>query len=725
MAWGLELRKARVVELPLTPGALSDDTDLAAKLHAVDMDKVRSRGNRWETIKGWSAFNASGMTAGKARGMHTWAALDGTPVAIAASESAVNAWVDGTRFTVTPKLYDVFIHTDNVAFDNNSMIVTWALYDPVAGTSAAATQHFLEVGDSVTISGLVTTMPDGGDYNPNSTFTIASIPTPTTFTLTTSGTAPNDEVGAFNLTVAFRAGLATGTGDAIEEQTRVYSFSNFGENAVFCGSDGTPIWYWQPSTSYAELITDGGFPDLTNWTQRGGATGWGASGGKAVHTGGTPGDISQLISDILVGGKTYEISFTLSSVGAGFSLSTFIDTIPIRPTISQASVTSTTANQTYTSRFVCPADPQYLVFTGDGSVSIDDVSVKLLSTAHPITEAPFKNNALFVDGNHVLSALGSVEADGDYNPLLWRWCAQDNYREWIPDTDNIAGELILGVGSRAVCGEPVGDVSLILSDDAAFSGIFTATGYALTLLGTGCGGVGAGCVATFNNSAFWASKRGFHSFNGAQVLPITCPVKDRYVGKLAQYQENKTFAWMNVEYGEVWWHYPHTDDGTETSRYLIYNVIAPGNPWSFGTLNRTSMVRSSVFHYPIGIDASGNIWSHEYGAVFSGSGIVLPFIETGYITGGDGDRWMGCRRYYPDVENQTGNILLTVIGKRAPQGQHTTQTIGPLFILPDQRTVDFLLSARQLKFRWESAETPTMWRLGVVGLEVVSERERR
>ena len=83
------------VELQLLPGALTDDTDLAAKLRAIDMDKVRFRGNRAETIKAWLAFNVSGMSSGTARGIHTYTDLDGDPIVVAASESAVNAWKAG------------------------------------------------------------------------------------------------------------------------------------------------------------------------------------------------------------------------------------------------------------------------------------------------------------------------------------------------------------------------------------------------------------------------------------------------------------------------------------------------------------------------------------------------------------------------------------------------------------------------------------------------------
>jgi hypothetical protein len=726
----------KVVELPLIPGALSDDTDLAAKLHAISMDKVRSRGNRWETIKGWSAFNASGMSAGTARGIHTYSDLDGNPIVVAASESAVNAWIGGTRLTITPKWVDVWISPTADYPDPTGVageiIIRWDVYTPATDTSTEA-DHHLAVGDVVTITNVV---QDSGDsLQLEGTHTITAV-TPTTFTIDVgSGTTINLE-RPFLVTAAFRSGLVTGTGDTSATRTRAYAIDNFGENAVFCGSDGTPVFAWEPATSWPELVTDGGFAlsgASAEWEL---GSAWSLSSAVATHTTATEGDLEQDISQVLEGGKTYEISFAVTTYQAHITIFRVrIDSVDIFPpqlgTITSGGLADMV--RTWTFRFVCPANPQLLRFTAKASdsttddVVIDNVSVKQLSIARPIGEAPQKNYGLFVDGNRILNTLGTVGASGDFDPTLLRWSDQDNYREWVPDTDNVSGEYPLGKGSRAVCGAQVGSTNLILTDAGAFTANFTGTsaGYAVRPIGQGCGAVATRALAVYNGRAFWASPNALYAFDGAQVLPIECPIKDQYVAKLSQYQENKTFAWMNTEYGEVWVHYPHTSDSGETSRYLLFNTVEEGNPWSFGTFDRVCMASPTVFSNPIGIDASDNIWRHETGTTFSGSGIVLPFIETGYVTGEAGDRWMGCRRYYPDIENQTGNILFTVTGKRAPQGQNNTQIIGPLILIPDQRAVDFLLSCRQLKFKWASYSSTTFWRLGIVGLEMRAQKERR
>src|SRR4029077_11248349 len=113
--------------------------------------------------------------------------------------------------------------------------------------------------------------------------------------------------------------------------------------------------------------------------------------------------------------------------------------------------------------------------------------IRQMPTASPVSEAPQKNYGLFVDGDGILSVLGSYEADGGVNPRLLRWCGVGNYRQWVPDSSNVAGELPLGIGSYAVCGAQVGGRNLILTDDAAYGASFTNNGYNLTVIATGCG----------------------------------------------------------------------------------------------------------------------------------------------------------------------------------------------------------------------------------------------
>jgi hypothetical protein len=727
------VRQVKLVNTPLLPGVVSDDTDLAAKGRFIDADKVCFRGGRPETIGGWSAFNASGVASGKARGMHTWTTLDGLPVVAAATETAVYAWINGSRTTITPKWMDVWLEDPFTCTSGSATYTcTFTVHTVSSGAAAAATSHYLKVGDVVTFSNGKRTV---GGRSMNISATITAV-TSTTFTFThptgnATGTVSTPAGDEILLSVAYRAGLATGTGDTAETRPRVFSMDNFGEDLVFVGSDGTPLWRWAPETAYSELITDGGFPTADNWAE---GSEWNIAAGVATHTGGAAdSNLSQAVTGVLEGGREYEMSFTTTSwavSSADADLSVFIDSTKIFPTILRDDVTDD-ATTTWTFRFVCPASPTNLIFTADNdtTVSIDNVSIKLVAIASPVNEAPQKSYGMFVDANRILHLLGTVEADGDFNALCLRWCDQENLRDWTPSTSNLAGEFPVGKGSYLVGGTVVGERNLVLTDDTAFAMVFTGNSssvYSISQVGSGCGLIGRRALTTHAGRAFWVSRNSFHSFDGAQVLTIECPVRNRMFGALPQYQENKTFSWVNLSRSGEWWiHYPHSSDGTETSRYLAFNFIEERNPWTVGTFNRTAMVRAGTFAYPIGVDTSGNIWYHEYGTSMTGTGITLPFIETGWLTGADGDKWIGCRGYYPDFESQDGNIEFTITFKRRPQGQLNTTTLGPYLCLENQERIHFLGRGRQMKLRWESVPTTTKWRLGIVGLEILLDQERQ
>ena len=214
------------IELQLLPGALTDDTDLAAKLRAIDMDKVRFRGNRAETIKAWLAFNVSGMSSGTARGIHTYTDLDGDPIVVAASESAVNAWKGGTRYIITPVWRDMWL--DAGAHGGLPTHHPWIVYNPATDTGVEV-PHGLAVGDVGDILQC--------DRCQCAQWHVHHCVGPDRYHVHGHPIAPAPPVlqQAFTCTVAFKNGLVTGTGDTFATRTRIWSIDNFGENAVMCG----------------------------------------------------------------------------------------------------------------------------------------------------------------------------------------------------------------------------------------------------------------------------------------------------------------------------------------------------------------------------------------------------------------------------------------------------------------------------------------------------------
>ena len=203
-----------------------------------------------------------------------------------------------------------------------------------------------------------------------------------------------------------------------------------------------------------------------------------------------------------------------------------------------------------------------------------------------------------------------------------------------------------------------------------------AHGYSVRQIGVGCGAVGTRAMAVYNNRAFWAGDNAFYAYDGTQISVIECPLKDRYVGKLALIRRTRPtpgpisntvksgFTMLTADDG-------HRDHALpafclhRTEQSLV--VSAPST--------EPALRRPSSINKPIAIDTTGAIWTHETGTAMPGN-IVLPFIETGYLVGQAGDRWAGCRRYYPDIEHQVGNINSPSPASARRRGRTTRRPLG-------------------------------------------------
>ena len=184
--------------------------------------------------------------------------------------------------------------------------------------------------------------------------------------------------------------------------------------------------------------------------------------------------------------------------------------------------------------------------------------MKLPENAQPLSEAPQKNYALFVDSNHILNVCW---ARSKLMATSIR-CCFDGVTSTTIGTGYQAPAMSLansplGKGAYAVCGAQVGQRNLILSNEAAFVASFTNAGYTLQTVATGCGALATRGMAVVNARAYWASGVASTTTTASRWCPLECSIKTEFAGKISLYNENKIFAWRNVEYNEIWFHYPH------------------------------------------------------------------------------------------------------------------------------------------------------------------------
>ena len=338
--------------------------------------------------------------------------------------------------------------------------------------------------------------------------------------------------------------------------------------------------------------------------------------------------------------------------------------------------------------------------------------------AAEVTAAPDEIGSIFVTSERIVVACGATVYGGStYDPMQVAWCDQEDNTNWTPSATNQAGFYNLSHGGRIVRGIPSRKTNLIWTDAALFSMSYLADPllvYGFELLGQGCGLIGANAAVEKDGSAFWLSNNGeFYQFTGGAPQPIPCPVRRYVLDNLDYTQAEKIYASINSANSEVWWFYPDSRDGTECSRYVIYNYAE--QLWSVGTFNRTAWIDSGVLQYPLSASADGYLYYQESGTNGDG-GVITAYAESAPLDLADGEQLLSVMRAVPDVEDMLGGVEISLLARMWPAGSETTH--GPYTVLPTTTKVDTRMKARQVALRLDSSSSPSFWRLGALRLDL-------
>lgn len=251
--------------MPLTslifrPGINRETTAYANEGGWWDCDLVRFRAGKPETIGGWTRFTRS-PTLGTGRSLMTWTSLNGTIFSALGTEMKYYFIQGGALRDITP--IRATTAPGGVTFAATSGSSTLLITDPAHGALP---------GDCVIFSGAVSL---GGNVTAvvlNKEYQIVSVLSVNTYTITLSVAANASDigdggaavVGEYQLnkgldTSVYGTGWGTGpwsrgtwnSGTAVSnpnDQLRLWSQDNFGENLVFCLRDGN-IYYWESADS--------------------------------------------------------------------------------------------------------------------------------------------------------------------------------------------------------------------------------------------------------------------------------------------------------------------------------------------------------------------------------------------------------------------------------------------------------------------------------------------
>ena len=337
-----------------------------------------------------------------------------------------------------------------------------------------------------------------------------------------------------------------------------------------------------------------------------------------------------------------------------------------------------------------------------------------------VTTAPSVNQIVRVasEARHVL-LYGTHDVSGSYNPLLVRWCSQEDFTDWTPSGVNNAGDYPLpSRGSEIRAVNRVRDKTAILTDSDLYIQSYIGGNdvFGFVAAGEQCGVIARNAAIEYRGVLYWMSDNGqFYQYDG-RVQPLPCTVLRYVYENLASNNLDKIYAGVNSTFDEIIWFYPSTStpDG-ENDRYVIYNTSE--KHWTIGSMARTVWEDTGSFDYPLAINATpSNVYYQEYGYTADTSALAAN-LESAYFDTQDGNTIMFANKFAPDFGNisdntpYSGTLKVSLIARKYPGGALTTK--GPFDVTGTTQKVSTRLRGREFAIQIQSSTSSDLpWRMG-------------
>jgi len=337
-----------------------------------------------------------------------------------------------------------------------------------------------------------------------------------------------------------------------------------------------------------------------------------------------------------------------------------------------------------------------------------------------VTAAPSVNQIVRVasEARHVL-LYGTHDVSGSYDPLLIRWCSQEDFTDWTPSGINNAGDYPLpSRGSEIRAVNRVSDKTAILTDSDLYIQSYIGGNdvFGFVAAGEQCGVIARNASIEYRGTLYWMSNNGqFYQYNG-RVQPLACTVLRFIYDNLDQNNIDKIYAAVNSTFDEIMWFYPSVDspDG-ENDRYVIYNTSE--RHWTIGTMARTVWEDGGTFNYPLAIGTvPSDLYYQEYGYTADTSALAAN-LESAYFDTNDGNIIMFANKFTPDFGNlsnntpYSGTLQISLQARKYPGGTVTTK--GPFDVTGTTQKVSTRLRGREFAIQIQSSTSSDLpWRMG-------------
>jgi hypothetical protein len=349
----------------------------------------------------------------------------------------------------------------------------------------------------------------------------------------------------------------------------------------------------------------------------------------------------------------------------------------------------------------------------------------------------FCNFVMVSDSSRFVLCFGVNDyGSGTQNPMLIRWSDQEDYTQWTPAITNQAGSFTLSEGSVIITATQARQEILVWTDSALYSMQYLGPPYVwgFQILSDNLSIVSPNATSSVNNITYWMGVDKFYMYSG-RVETLYCPLRQYIFNDINLSQGFQFFSGTNEGYNEVWWFYCSADS-TEIDRYVIYNHLE--KIWSYGNLDRTAWLDSSLRDTPMATGYNGQLIYHESGVddgTTNPPTAITSFCQSADFNIGDGHNYGFGYRMIPDVtfNGSTVNnpaVTLTLRPRQNPGSNYSTSATPTVTSTQNYQStrnyevqqfteiVYVRVRGRQMAFRISSSTLGVQWQLGVPSLDV-------
>ena len=341
-------------------------------------------------------------------------------------------------------------------------------------------------------------------------------------------------------------------------------------------------------------------------------------------------------------------------------------------------------------------------------------NAQLVGTAPAFNAGAFMSTAtqmMICYGSTVDAGIGIYQ-----DPLLVRWCNVGDFFTWQGTITNQAGQFRLSQGSRIVGGGATPTVNLIWTDQDLWEMTYIGSQfvYGFSKVGSNCGLIAKHAWAAIGGNIYWMTPSAIFQFAGGSVTKVNCPIWDAIFQDLDTAHASLCHAGSNSMFGEVEFYWPSKSGGLGyCDKRATFNIDE--GLWSLSDIQRNTWIDVSGAGSPISATNGGMIYQHEMGTD-ADTAAMNPWFESGWVYINEGEDVAFIDRIFPDFKwgeyNGTQNANIQVTVSVVKYLGDTPTVYGPFNMTTSTQFVSKRMRGRHVKFRVESNDTGSFWRIG-------------